>query len=131
MDVKNYSDWHRVKLDINNKEIRAHATEREVWFCHLGANVGFEQDGKGDRYLRPMLIIKKTSPETYIAIPITKKFRNYPSYVRMPANSSKFDGYLILNQIRFIDGKRLAYHRMTIDKAQFAEIKNRLIDIIL
>src|SRR6266566_1019469 len=45
---KDFAKWHTRKSEIDQREPRVFFHEREIWFCHLGANVGFEQDGKGD-----------------------------------------------------------------------------------
>jgi len=57
MPKKDYIKWHKVKTNINDLEKRAFFHEREIWFCYLGANIGFEQNGTGGDYLRPVLII--------------------------------------------------------------------------
>src|SRR3989338_99803 len=50
---KDYKKWTPLKQILNNKvDSRLFFHEREVWYCHLGENVGFEQDGRGEQYLR-------------------------------------------------------------------------------
>jgi hypothetical protein len=49
---------------IPKKWIKDHAIapfyhKREIWWCSLGVNVGFEQDGTGTNYDRPVLVICK------------------------------------------------------------------------
>jgi hypothetical protein len=46
---KNYRAWTPLKRQLNNADgacLFFH--EREIWHCHLGENIGFEQDGRGD-----------------------------------------------------------------------------------
>ncbi len=49
---KNFMVWHEVKSDIDAKESKTFFHEREVWWCSLGLNIGFEQDGKGNDFSR-------------------------------------------------------------------------------
>ena len=55
---KDYLLWTKVKNKTNEKEARAKYNEREIWFANLGENIGFEEDGKGNDFIRPVLIIK-------------------------------------------------------------------------
>ncbi|PID34747.1 MAG: hypothetical protein CR971_01625 [candidate division SR1 bacterium] len=32
---------------------------REIWYVSLGNNIGYEEDGKGNDYKRPVLVLKK------------------------------------------------------------------------
>jgi hypothetical protein len=73
--VKNFADWFRLKPVLDNAEDlnRVLFQEREVWNCHWGANIGFEIDGKNRDFLRPALVFKKLSHNTFIGIPLTSK----------------------------------------------------------
>lgn len=62
---KNFQKWHDKKSQIDDIKERPFFHEREVWFCHLGANIGFEQDGKGEDFLRPILVVRKFNNEVF------------------------------------------------------------------
>jgi len=62
---KNYKNWHKKKTKINNEKERPYFHEREIWFCNLGLNIGFEQDGVGEDFLRPIIIIRKFNNEIF------------------------------------------------------------------
>jgi hypothetical protein len=47
--------------------------EREVWICVLGKNLGQEQNGSGDTFTRPCLIVKKFTNKLFWVIPLTSK----------------------------------------------------------
>ena len=56
---KDYKIWTPIKREINNSNLRPFGCkEREIWICNLGENIGFEEDGKGKDYTRPVLILK-------------------------------------------------------------------------
>ena len=42
---KDFEKWHKKKTDIDNSSKRLFFHEREVWFCSIGMNIGYEQDG--------------------------------------------------------------------------------------
>ena len=45
--TKDFKKWHKIKENIHEKAGSALFQERELWWCSLGVNVGFEQDGTG------------------------------------------------------------------------------------
>jgi hypothetical protein len=52
---KNYALWMPIKADINNDARRPDFKERDIFWTSIGENVGFEEDGKGRWYDRPVL----------------------------------------------------------------------------
>ena len=56
---KNFLKWHKEKEQINSTKGTALFHEREVWWCRVGVNVGFEMDGRGETFERPVVIVKK------------------------------------------------------------------------
>ena len=67
-----FNNWNEKKQKAHNDKQRPFFHEQEVWFCSLGANIGFEQDGRGDDFLRPVLVLKKFNNEIFWALPMTK-----------------------------------------------------------
>lgn len=67
---KDFDSWNNLKKNINNRDL-IYTSEREVWFCSVGLNVGSEQDGKNENYERPVLVIKKVTLNTFIGVPLT------------------------------------------------------------
>ncbi len=118
---KNYQRWHELKRQVQNAVIvRPHVHEREVWYCHLGENVGYEQDGKGASFMRPVLVFRKFNNEIFWAIPLTSA-RKQGRYYSELAFGDRFST-AILSQLRLIDGKRLSHKIGVVAVAQFAEI---------
>ena len=128
---KDYTKWHKIKTDINNAEKRVFFHEREIWFCYIGSNVGFEQDGNKEEYLRPVLIIKKFNNEVFWGIPLTKSEKRKDS--RYYYAFSFVDGIVslaILSQIKLIDAKRLARQVGTMEESNFEKLKKKLKELL-
>jgi len=104
---KDFLKWNAKKFIINDIPRTPFFHEREIWFCHLGANVGFEQDGKGDDFLRPVLVFRKFNRDVLWGIPLTKTKKEKPYYFRF-SFISHVESVAILSQIRLIDARRLA-----------------------
>lgn len=125
---KNFQQWHTKKEILHKEKARPFFHESEVWFCALGANVGFEQDGGGNDFLRPIIVVKKFNNEVFWGLPLTKKQKNGAYYF-----SFALEGEIstaILSQIRLIDGKRLHYKIGKMTDADFVEIRKRLMRLL-
>lgn len=122
--MKNYRAWHQLKFLLNNGKLRVYFHESEVWFCHLGENIGFEQDGKGKSFLRPVMILKKFNNRVFWAIPLTKTEKEGKYYFSLFFKNSK--SVAILSQLRLMDVKRLKYKAGSVRKKDFVKIKEKI-----
>lgn len=122
---KNFYGWHRKKKEIDNKKSGLYFHEREIWFCSLGVNIGFEQNGKGEEYLRPVLIIKKFNKNSCITLPLSKTKKSGFYYYKFKYKNNEVST-AILSQIKLIDSKRLKYLSGHMKKKDFNNIKKKL-----
>ena len=130
---KDYERWHSKKAQINGLAKPPFFHEREIWFCYLGANIGFEQDGSKEEFLRPILIVRKFNNEIFWGVPLTKTQRKpkketskyYYSFSFLPDITS----VAILSQIRLTDAKRLSRHIGVMQENNFTELIKKLKDL--
>lgn len=131
MNPKDYKIWTPVKTQLHNSEsARPGFHEREIWYCYLGENIGFEQDGKGNDFLRPVIVLRKFNNEILWAIPLTSAIKKSPYYFVISFGENKTKSSAILSQIRLIDAKRLSYTIGEVSKEEFKELKKKLKDLI-
>lgn len=124
MVEKDFKKWHYKKSQIDKIEKRPFFHEQEIWFCHLGTNVGFEQDGSGEDFLRPVLILRKFNNEIFWGVPLTKtdkKTKFYFSFTFEENNSTA-----ILSQVKLIDARRLSHIIGYISADDFKDLKTKL-----
>jgi mRNA interferase MazF len=122
---KDFQNWHKKKETINaSTDIDAiFFREKEVWWTALGVNVGFEQDGKGEEFRRPVLVLKKFNKNMVLAVPLTTKAKDNKYY----CSCSLGDGIArmaMISQIRLIDTKRFIDKLGLADDKSFEQIKN-------
>lgn len=122
---KDFKVWHKDKSNIHNEKDRPFFHEREVWFASLGENVGFEIDGKNERFMRPVIVIKKFNNETLWCLPLTKNPKKGKYYFSFGFNSGQAST-ANLSQLRLIDAKRLQYKMGDMAEKDFAEVKEKL-----
>lgn len=126
---KDFNKWNELKkrIHINNENKFYH--EREVWWCSIGVNVGFEQDGKGEDFSRPVLVIKGFSKNVFICVPLTTRLKEGKYYCDISLGD-EIKRKIILSQIRLVDSKRLEEKICTIDEYQFNTIKEKITRLI-
>lgn len=132
---KNYQIWMSLKKTLNNTdEPRLFFHEREVWYCHLGENIGFEQDGSDDQFLRPVVIIRKFNNDIFWGVPLTRTQKDLPFYFTFVIQSATVanDGNstAVLSQIRLIDAKRLRRMVGYISKVDAILLKKKLMALL-
>jgi mRNA interferase MazF len=127
---KDFSQWMPIKQNIQDKSERPFYHEREVWWCSIGLNVGFEADGKGQLHGRPVLIIKDFNHVTFWCIPVTTHIKQGVYHTNINLNDS-IARQVVLSQLRICDAKRLRKKMGVVDTKTFLEIKTAIAKILL
>lgn len=128
---KDYTEWMKVKSKIHNGKAYLYGyKEREIRICNMGENIGFEEDGKGKDFTRPVLILKVFNKHfCHIVPPSTTKKRGKYFY--------PFDGktgkisVALLSQSLSIDSSRLNGKIGIISKEDFIQLKQKINEILL
>ena len=128
--LKQFDDWNSDKKQIDaTEEYLPRYYEREIRWCRLGVNIGFEQDGTGEDFSRPVLILKGFSRRVCLIVPLTSS--PHPGPYRVPVGLvGEKNTTAIISQIRLIDTRRLDQHITTIDKETFERIRKAVKDIL-
>lgn len=125
--IRIFSAWTKLKIRLHiSEKDPVYFREKEIWWANLGANIGYEQDGKNDNFERPVLILKKFNKDVLWTLPLTRtKKTNNKYYFQLKQGGE--DSFVILSQIRLISSKRLSRKMRMIEKEEFDEIKKRMI----
>lgn len=131
---KDFEKWNKKKISIDRIKSRLFFHEREIWFCSIGANVGYEQDGRGNDFIRPVVIVRKFNNEIFWGIPLTKatkkiKKKSEPFYYKFSFLADT-ESVAILSQIKLMDVKRLVRHIGTMKDGNFVELIKKLKELI-
>ncbi len=120
-DYNNWNDRKKVlhKLDASQVYFR----ERQIWWCKIGLNVGYEQDGKDSWFERPVLILRKFNQFAFIGVPLSTSIENSRFRYRFNFGIDNPENVALISQIRFFDGKRLNMKIGTCSKKDFSEIR--------
>ena len=123
---KDFDKWNARKKAIDkNKDYLPFYRERQVRWCNLGVNIGFEQDGTGEGFSRPVLVLRGFNRNVCLIAPLTTSTKNNPYNIPI-GNIDGEAASVIISQIRLVDTKRLYKHIATVDKNTFQKIKNAI-----
>jgi mRNA interferase MazF len=114
---KDFSKWTTKKVELNNTSGSALFREREIWWCTLGTNIGFEQDGN-KKFSRPVVILSKFNLDTCLIVPLTTSIKKGKYYFSVGDITGR-EAVAVLSQLRFVDRKRLELKITTMDKDSF------------
>ena len=126
MADKDYKLWMPVKSSINNELNRPIGFKRrEIWIANIGENIGFEEDGKGARFVRPVLIIRTYGKNMCYIVPLSTTHKRGRFYLPIEGHTGK-ESVVLLSQARIIDSARLRRKIGFIDEDSFEIVKEKL-----
>jgi mRNA-degrading endonuclease toxin of MazEF toxin-antitoxin module len=114
--------WCEAKILLSERPSNVLFKEGEIWWCKVGMNVGAEIYGKGENFIRPILIFKKFDENIFLGIPLTSKQKLGNWYVLISYDNK--EGRVILGQIKSMDKKRLVKRIGTLDADVFKKVKD-------
>ena len=126
--MKDYQAWHTLKSTIQHSYPEKLFREREIWWCSVGANVGFEQDGKNQRFERPVLILRKFNRGMFWGLPMTSQAKQGKFYASFLLKNSPVTA--IVSQLRVLSSKRLIRRISRINEAVFIRIEDMTIALL-
>ena len=123
---KDYQVWTPIKSEINNNcDFPKGYKEREIWYASIGENIGFEEDGKGKKFDRPVLILRAFSRNLCCVIPLSTTNKRGRFYYAFDGKTGKIS-VALLSQIKVIDTMRLRHKIGVMDKENFSEMKKKI-----
>lgn len=125
--MNDFNCWNELKkkIDFENNRPDKFPKEGEVWISSLGKNIGFEQNGSGDSFSRPVLILKKFNNHMFWAVPLSTKQKDFDFYFNYTdQNEQKVSA--ILAQMKLISVKRLKRKLYDIDAEILEQIRQKL-----
>ncbi|MDE3037586.1 MAG: type II toxin-antitoxin system PemK/MazF family toxin [Pseudomonadota bacterium] len=102
---KDFDTWNDVKKQLDVRDLAPSFRERQVWWCSIGMNIGFEMYGKGEMYTRPVLVVRKFSKRSFFGVPMTSRRKDIPGH--FPTHFRGTSGAAKLEQLKLFDSKRL------------------------
>jgi len=122
-----FDDWNSLKQDIQNN-YPINFNERDIFFLSIGQNIGFEQYGKGEDFLRPVVILKKFSKHLFLGIPLSSKLKEgrffHTIHFKNRTNTA------LLLQSRTFDSKRIKYKLATLSRNEYQKLVEKYSKVV-
>lgn len=120
-DSQLHKQWYSLKLSLQKNTKVTYFKEQQIWWCHLGQNIGSEVYGKGSIFSRPVLVLKKLSTDLFLAIPLSTQNKTGTWYVNILFKNKLTTA--LLHQCRVLDKKRLIKRIGQMDDVNYKKIK--------
>lgn len=126
-DDKEYDLWNELKKKIHSStDVPDYfPKEGEAWMSSLGKNIGFEQNGSGTNFSRPVLVVKKFNNHMFWCASLSTKQKKFDFYYNFTdPNGEKVS--VILAQLKLVSVKRLKRKLYDISNNDLSKVKDKL-----
>ena len=121
---KKFDNWNEIKKSLHDEHKAVIFKERDIFWVSIGINIGYEQDGKGEIFSRPVVIVKKYNNNLFFGVPLSTTIREGSFFFSFDFNNEISNALLV--QGRVYDAKRLENKIGMISKNDFESLKSKL-----
>jgi mRNA interferase MazF len=125
---RDFDKWNIEKKKADAEQPRLY-TVREIWWCRFGVNIGTEQDGRGDLFLRPVIILRGFGPDACLVAPLTTSVREHPLRIAVGVVDGR-SARANLSQVRIVDTRRLVEKVGFLENGLFDALKKSVKDLL-
>jgi mRNA interferase MazF len=127
--VEEYDKWNKVKKETSKENLLVGYKTRDIFNVKVGKNIGFEQNGKGEQFVRPVVVLKKLTKDMFIGVPLTTTQRKGSFLFEFQFIQNKIS-VAILPQAKLFSSKRLLNKIGVINKNDFENLKKRYFELL-
>jgi mRNA interferase MazF len=113
-------NWLPTKSRIQLSSKQPFPKRREIWWVHLGQNVGAEINGKHERFERPVLVITVFNAATLFVAPITSTLDKHPYLIGF--DNMGIQRSVNIFQLRTLSVKRFHRKASEVSEEEFARV---------
>lgn len=122
-----YDKWNKLKQEIETRKSILFR-QRDVLFISMGQNIGYEQYGKGEEFLRPVVVLKKFSKNLFLGIPLSSKLKD--GYFFHKVTFKNRENTALLLQSKTFDSKRIKYKLATLSQNEFSKLNEKFCEVV-
>ncbi|OCR88893.1 toxin-antitoxin system protein [Campylobacter fetus subsp. testudinum] len=134
-DTNKFDEWNDIKKKIDKQNIK-NVSIGHIYWVQIGQNIGGEVYGKGNNFIRPVLVVSKIQIKNYlnlfVGVPISSKLKKKTGFMYYKFEDSKgIKQTALLAQIRVFDTKRVISYNSKINNEKLKDIKDRIANDII
>lgn len=124
---ENFNKWNEVKKGVESENILVGFKNRDIFYMNMGKNIGYEQDGKGENFVRPVVIVKGFNKDIFFGIPLSTKLKEGKFYYQFSFKKQDevVTNIALLSQMRLFSTKRLLNKIGVISTEDFKNLKDK------
>ena len=122
-----FDEWNSLKKKIEQRE-PIKFNERDILFISMGQNIGYEQYGKSEEFLRPVVVLKKYNKNLFLGIPLSSKIKE--GYFFHQIHFKERTNTALLLQSRTFDSRRIKYRLATLSHKQFDKLREKYCEVV-
>ena len=126
---KDFTRWLTLKPKLDQLTSYPKFQEGDIWWCHIGTNVGHEECGKGEQFLRPIIVLKKFNHRIFFGLPTSSKLKESIFYRPIMIKGKQVS--VLMSQMRLFDVKRLFYKQGKIGDVELFKLKKNFVKLLL
>ena len=125
--MNDFDSWNELKKKINEKltPFIRFPKEGEVWMCTIGKNIGFEQNGGGNNFSRPVLVIKKFNNHMFWVVPLSTKQKSIDFYFNYTDPENK-PVSVIIAQLKLMSINRIGRKLYDFNETNLEKVKAKI-----
>jgi mRNA interferase MazF len=125
--MKKFDTWNKIKkvIDANNSAPNKYPMEGEIWMTAYGQNIGFEQNGSGNNFSRPVLVIKKFNNQMFWIVPMSTKQKSLSFYYNFTDPTGR-NVSVIIAQLKLVSVKRFKRRMYSLSKSDLAIVISKI-----
>lgn len=123
--MQQYDNWNEVKQLTQKTNKKVFFKERDIFWSKIGENIGYEQNGKGDKFQRPVLVVRKYSNDMFLGIPLSTTLREGSFFYQFNFLEDQISTALLV-QAKLFSSKRFIKKIGKINNTNFIELKAKL-----
>jgi len=130
--MKRFDEWNEIKKETQKDKAIVGFKNRDIFFIKMGENIGFEQNGKGDSFVKPIVIVKGFNRDIFFGIPLSTKVKDGKFYheFKFNKNGKTVTNIALLSQMRLYSSKRLLNKIGMMGKNDFEIMKRKFKKLI-
>jgi mRNA interferase MazF len=96
---KKFDKWNDLKQKLHYSKKEIIFKNRDIFWASIGINIGFEQDGKGKIFSRPVLVVKKFNNNIFFGIPLSSQIKKGSFFFNFLLNDKPSNALLVQGRI--------------------------------
>jgi len=118
-----FDEWNEVKQKIDKLDKNINLKEGNIYLLSIDKNIKNETYGKGELFLRPVLVLRKLGYNYFLGIPLTNKEKKGNYFYKFSYRET--DSYAMFNQAKTSNINRILKQHGKVDKKTFEDIKEK------